>query len=461
MSNIGIIGDFSTRYAIKGGATRVFSVYLKVAPSADVTVSFASVGSKFTVTASLTFTALNYATAQAVTITAVNTGTHGYLTDTLNVTCSGGGYDSQAASKTVIINDAGLNPFFLVGFNWKEGIDYSLSASQASVIESFVYNGSSKPSNATPTSVTTSYTGTMHANNDGQTEFADFTGIDSITQVVFTATDRNGGVWTYYQYHFFNSNRTSDICCFVCLGHGSEGKATTIEILQNRIDNGYDVVFTAMPKGAYTGTGSNSETSSVNDHSNLYTGGVATDAVPQLFLFHSDKIQMLNYLDANFDYDSYAIVGISGGGWTATTIGSYETRFTITACVRGIRHRKFKRTESLTRTGSESDYEQMGNDGGVYVNCGVGLYNFLSTNSYVNMAALCATTGRKYLHTNHGDDVVVELSGYDCNLFGPEIELLATQLGGEAHVYCDSDGARTAHVYDSFSIGKIEELFGD
>jgi hypothetical protein len=461
MSRIGVIGDFSTRFAIKGGSTYVISIFLKEPPSSDVTVSFASTLSKFTTSASLTFTTANYHAPQALTITAVNTGTDGYLTDTLTISASGGGY-SESVQKTVVIRDSGLPAFFLVGYNWMQGINRNITVSEAGVIESMFYNGGSKPTNAVPDSVTTNYTGSMHANNDGEVALADLSNVDSITQVTFVLEDRQGFEWTMQNYHIFNSNRTKDTCVFICLGHGSEGKATTIDILQNRIDNGYDVVFTAMPRGSYiSGGGANTETNpNLSDHSNLFTSGVATNEVPQLFLFDSDKIQMLNYLDANFDYEDYAFGGLSGGGNTAVRICSYETRFKKGFSIRGFRHRPFRRTENTGRFGGEPDYEQMGAHE-IYENCGLTLYDFCTINSYVNMAALCCSGGRQFLWHNHADDLTTSMSGYDYNVVFPVAQQMATRLGGTMTCVLDNDAGRTAHAYDAFSISKIEELFGD
>lgn len=464
MKAIGIIGDLSSKTCVKSGETIIIGVYLKEAPSSTVTVSNSSTDGKFTVTASLSFTTGNYNAPQAITITAVEDSTvAGIAEDILTLSAANGGYDGVTKQLTVRISDAGFNQFFTRGYNWNKGIHQNLNlASARAAVESFVYNGGSKPSNATPTSTTTSYTGAMHNLDGGSISYSDLSDVDSITRLKFTVTDRQSSTWTFNEYHIFNSNKTKDELMIVCAGHGSEGYATTLTALQHFIDNGYDVLFTGMPDDGNDANGQNStdNANATDNHKDILNDGIATNEIPQYFLFHSDKVQVINYMEANFSYDGYYWDGLSGGGHTGITLASYETRINRTADIRGIKHIAFKRSEDTGHWNGEQDYEA-GGSATTYANCGLTLFEFFRNYSYVDLAAMCADNGRKVLVYNHANDATVNLGGYWLSLCGPIIESMATRLGGSATVVMDTDAGRTAHIYDSNSLNAIDSLFGD
>ncbi|MBM15532.1 MAG: hypothetical protein CMH75_05535 [Nitrospina sp.] len=52
-------------------------------------------------------------------------------------------------------------------------------------------------------------------------------------------------------------------------------------------------------------------------------------------LFFEPITRGLNYLDSNFDYDSYSMIGISGGGWTTTIYSAIDERISKSFSVAG------------------------------------------------------------------------------------------------------------------------------
>ena len=60
-----------------------------------------------------------------------------------------------------------------------------------------------------------------------------------------------------------------------------------------------------------------------------------TDNFEPIKLFFEPLVRGLNYLDSNFDYDSYSMIGISGGGWTTTIYSAIDERISKSFSVAG------------------------------------------------------------------------------------------------------------------------------
>jgi len=80
------------------------------------------------------------------------------------------------------------------------------------------------------------------------------------------------------------------------------------------------------------------------------------DFSPMIFFFEPINIS-LNYLDTNYKYDEYSIIGISGGGWTATVYSAIDQRINKTFSVAGS-------VPFFLRTTDDNigDYEQINSD---------------------------------------------------------------------------------------------------
>lgn len=454
MNNIGLIGDFTSNYVVKSGVTFKPSFFLKNLPSGNVTASFASTNSKFTVTASLTFTTGNYFTPQAITITAVEDSlVHGYQEDILTVTLSGGGF-SDVKTYTVRIIDSGIGGFFVNGFNWLEGIDKTLSSSnvataRAAVID-FVFNGSGMPTNATPSATTSSFTGLMH----GGVNTSGLSGHSSVDKLTFTRDDVDGYTWTNICYHIKNSSSNGKLVIYH-MGHSSDDATSMLNAINNRLSHGYDVLFCGMASQGDNTEGNPNITGANHNH---YTEGLDRVGYTSIELFLFDKIEALNYMDANYSFSEYSIFGLSGGGWTTCLLGAIDTRLEKVMSLRGIRHRPFKQAPGPFN--SENDYEQ-GGSALLQVNCGPRVFDFYSDHSFVNLICMAASGGRKSGTHNHAADASTNLGGYDPLIWKSTAEAMAIAMGGTIDVYVDDDAGRTAHVIDSFTLGRMDTFFGD
>tara|TARA_Y100000741_G_scaffold339983_1_gene301209 strand:- start:1290 stop:2393 length:1104 start_codon:yes stop_codon:yes gene_type:complete len=108
-------------------------------------------------------------------------------------------------------------------------------------------------------------------------------------------------------------------------------------VIQYFLEKNYSVLAFSMPL-----LGMNSQP--VIDNS--YTGKTKLQSHNQLELLENENftpikffiepiIVSINYLENNYDYSSYHIVGISGGGWTATLAGAIDDRILQTYSIAG------------------------------------------------------------------------------------------------------------------------------
>jgi len=70
---------------------------------------------------------------------------------------------------------------------------------------------------------------------------------------------------------------------------------------------------------------------STSDHVELF----ATYGDLAMHYFHEPLIQALNFMDKHLKFLDYNMVGLSGGGWTSTTVPAIEPRIHISIAVAG------------------------------------------------------------------------------------------------------------------------------
>lgn len=330
MKKVSILFDPKTNPIVKG-AGKTFGCRLDEVPSSDVTVAFSSTNGYVTFSASLTFTIANYSTPQTFTITGVANGVvEGIKSETIQLTASGGGY-SNVKSFTINICDTGLDYQFVSGFSWKKNIKITaigdIATKRAAMIN-YIFDGAGLPTNAVPFSSTVGYSGTIY----GVLSNA-FTPYNSVDRHVFRHTDVSGFTWDNVNYHF-KQTVSNGKCAFVFRGHSSELYGT--EQVNELLAAGFDVWYTAMPKTLEnTTTNPTVTTVGVGGHNEMITGGLDRVGYCCLKLFFFDKIEALNYLDANYSYTDYYATGCSGGGYTTTMIMAMEERFSRGVHVRG------------------------------------------------------------------------------------------------------------------------------
>lgn len=318
---------------------------------------------------------------------------------------------------------------------------------RSSVIEYF-FNGNGLPSNDTPESITTSYTGTMHGANT-----SNLSGFSSVTRLKFDTVDGDTETWSSYYYHIFNSS-PNGILVINHRGHGSEGATTHENMMNSLLAAGYDILFCAMPLSDPDTGGENTTTnlSASAGHEALFADGIDDVSYNAHELFVSPQVRALNYMDSNFSYSDYYSVGLSGGGWTVAVLSAIDTRISKTISVRGISPRSLKIYPYIP-SGFENDFEQ-GGAVGVYAKCGEKVYNQFSDDTYIDIVSLCIHSGRKFVLIRHINDPATPLNGYSPNWWYYKMLAKATELSGEYVLYLNEDSSEKSHIYQTSEIAR-------
>lgn len=322
--------DFSP--ARQSTSTVTFSVVLNELPSSDVTVSF-TVGSLFGAVSNLTFTTSNWNVPQSVTFTPVvsPSGFFGANKEQVLLKAIGGGYNwfeyidlyNLDSNSDYRLNQA--HPLF-ISSTLLQG--QSIPTVRTNLIAE-VFNGNGLSTQDTPDAETIGYTGAMH-----QTNTTAITGFSSVNKLTFNQVDRLGYNWYSISYHIFNSTPNGKLC-FVHSGHGSE--SGHVNMIQDLLNGGYDVMYMAMPCVLDNTTDNPSITGSgVNAHNDIASSGLDNGTWNPLFLFFDDKVKAMNYLKANYAYTAIGFTGCSGGGLTAAWMGAVDERFDTIISLRGI-----------------------------------------------------------------------------------------------------------------------------
>ena len=203
----------------------------------------------------------------------------------------------------------------------------------------FLWNQQSIP-NSTPQKIEESFEDTRYENMNN---------LDSIEKIII---DMEFGVNSIA--YFFKANDSNNKLIIYHQGHRGdfiEGKETIAYFLEKN----YSVIAFSMPL-----LGMNSQP--VVDISQF--GKIKIQSHNQLELLESETftpikffvepiILTINYLEKNYNFDSYHMVGISGGGWTTTLAAAIDDRISQSFSVAGS-YPMFLRSD----TKNFGDYEQ-------------------------------------------------------------------------------------------------------
>lgn len=438
-----IFASFDNRtQPIVEGASKSFGIAIGVnAPSSDVTALFSSTNGYFSVTSSLTFTSSNFATPQAITLTGTSDGNvEGLKTDYLTISLSGGGYSGITKVIPIKVTDSGLDENFIKGWNWMRYVNISTSGdlvTKKAALINYVFNGNGLPTDAIPDVIETSWSGSIF--NDTN---AGFVGETTITRLTWILNDVDGFPWTNRAYHFVVSGATK--CVLVNRGHGSESYSVTL--INELIADGFSVIYCGMPQTLsdnieanpnVTGTG-------VSGHNGIATSGLDRVGYCPLELFFFDKIQSLNYLDANFSYDEYYATGASGGGFTTTMLQAMDSRITRAVHVRGSKPPHVGYGYSDESLATNRDYEQYAG------NTTSGARQeafFLNTVTFFDLYLLAGSGGRINHHSFHAADNCCH-NKFTFNLWSSYIDNLASTLGCGFDLSLNTDPSYVNHGWN-------------
>jgi len=163
---------------------------------------------------------------------------------------------------------------------------------------------------------------------DGRYDLSNLKSIDKITVSMKHDVQSNS--------YLFTSKNSNNRLIIYHHGHGGDfinGKET----IQYFLDNNYSVLAFSMPL-----TGLNNQP--IIDDPNF--GKIKLDLHEKFKFIESDDFSTisyfvepivisLNYLDENYDFESYDFVGISGGGWTAVLYAAIDDRINKSYSIAG------------------------------------------------------------------------------------------------------------------------------
>jgi len=209
------------------------------------------------------------------------------------------------------------------------------------MLENYIWVNDVIPITKLPTKIKQSYV---------DTKFDTFQNVERIDRI---SIDMEHGV-NSIAYMFFPKQSNNELLIYH-QGHRGDilfGKST-IEFFLNE---GYTILTFSMPL-----LGDNSKPTVYIDELNE---NIVLDNHDKLEFLESDKFSpiqffvepiyvSLNYIDSEFDFDSYNFVGLSGGGWVAIVYSGFDDRISKTVSVAGS-------LPFYLRTSSENlgDYEQ-------------------------------------------------------------------------------------------------------
>jgi hypothetical protein len=424
------------------GASRTFAIVLDEAPSSDVTVAFTSQNSFVTFGSSLTFTSGNYNVPQTITITASTNGiVEGYKEETIICTPSGGGYSTPFTFK-INICDTGVDYEIIRKKQWygthvREVGDIT---TLRTMMQNFIFNGNGMPTNDTPDSLVSGYTGTC-----GKFNTSDLTGVTRVDSLTFNFTDWTTGVWSHKVYHIITSATPKNICVIVHGGHGSEEYHD--ECCQSLLDNGFDVMYCFMPVTQQNTTTTSGINTGVQGHQDIGTF-VETGSFNPWELYMYDKIMGLNYLDSNYSYSTYYGTGCSGGGDMIKTIQAIDTRVTRVVSVRGYSCLSGVAWEVAQDV--PTDYE---------VGRTPTVQQYVIDSNYYDHVYLATSGGRRHFATYNAFDTCC-LNGFSYNLYKDFLPpKISAMTGGSFGLFLDTDDTYDLHGWGVPDRTKMIEQF--
>tara|TARA_Y100000996_G_C22541093_1_gene650084 strand:- start:306 stop:1460 length:1155 start_codon:yes stop_codon:yes gene_type:complete len=151
-------------------------------------------------------------------------------------------------------------------------------------------------------------------------------GMDSISYL-FLAKNTNDKLIIFHQGHDSISLN----------GFDNHSFDQDIPLIQNFLDNNYSVLIFSMP-----GKGMNNEpiinhekfgTFKLNSHNHFEF--LESENFHPLRFFLEPVVVTLNQIEKNFTFDSFAMIGISGGGWTTVLVSAIDDRIDESYSVAG------------------------------------------------------------------------------------------------------------------------------
>lgn len=318
------------------------------------------------------------------------------------------------------------------------GITASNAASVRTALRTAIFG--TYPANAVPAAIQSVTSGNIHG-----IPIVNLTGAASITRYIYNRGSGNAN--RIYEITNVSPNGRS---FWYSLGHSPINDTLA---LNNFLSLGYNVQFCAMAESGDTedlsdNTQSGADWTPVNggNHNEMSSLGV-----PGMSYHFYDKIEHMNYLQANASYSAHYFSGISGGGWLTTFIAALDERWTKCFPIRGVKPRIFKSYPSIYLT--LSDYEQGGSNGSI-VGSGQAVYDFFTSNPYEYLIALGATNGRLLKIVTHFQDTAL-LGDNTFNTWKTTMEGKAAELGGIYKIFLNTNPAEAVHLVYQDELNEI------
>lgn len=321
--------------------TFAFGFCLGEAPSGDVTVTLTGSLSKYTrSSSSYTFTTSNWMTPQTLTLTAANDGvTDMVITDQLNFSCSGGGYDSVTLTLPLLVYDSTSITNYGMFFGhdtWTEALHVeNVTQANTKIAEAIAYffNGTGIPSGVGDVTVSAGFSGSMHLINTSVLNAS----VASVDRYTITHLDSDGATWTHYAFHCKAATGGNTKLLIDVLGVQSTDTYNHELLIETCCGAGIDVLYMGMPVTGLNTEGSSKVTSTQTTGWNqMVSNALDTASYSAVNLFFFDIAKSLNYIEANYSYTTIGITGIHAGGWSALVYGALDSRIDKVFPIRGL-----------------------------------------------------------------------------------------------------------------------------
>lgn len=383
-----ILGDLASSVITEGTGSYNAGILLSEQPSADVTVTFTSRGSMFTVTATLTFTSSNWQTPQYANISATSNGvTNTFRYDYLDITCSGGGYDSVTKTIAVGISDNTTYRVFQGSHGWIKTAfptDSSLSAKMDKLVLD-MFNGDGIPTTYSlqSTVTTTSPTATT-LQDSGSNQMPDATW-STIDKWTFRNTDSDG-----YNYDCIGNlikpnvavTRVSKLWVDLC-GSGGEGHD---KIWENMLPKGWDILNMSYCPFNHENTTNNPGITEGANVQQLVSASVDKVGFNAYKLIVNQIVNAVVKAMEGTTYTEIAVSGISGSGFPSLVAAAVLTKLYPSTII----HNFYWRGSLLRGMNNQSSIS--GAAGAVGTICGLWRYG-VSSDSTARISDMFRNTG--------------------------------------------------------------------
>jgi hypothetical protein len=265
-----------------------------------------------------------------------------------------------------------------------------------------------------------------------------YEGIDNLSRIDLISIDMEYGLVSK-AYHFLPEVENGKIIIYH-QGHGGDfvnGKA----IIEEFISEGYAVVGFSMPL-----LGMNNQPDVYLDRFGWFhlerheeMSLLAPRYGHPLKYFIEPVIQLINYLEQQYDYSVIAMVGLSGGGWTTTLVAAIDTRVTASFPVAGS-------MPMYLRSRDETDWGEWEEN----------VPELLRITSYLDLYVLGSVgAGRKQLQILNLYDPCC-YTGAKAQTYGNKVSSLVEKIGvGEFELYIDD--SHQEHKISRNAVNLIDE----